>query len=348
MELPDFIRTEDELDAFLATPYPELVTMMRRLDGDILVLGVGGKMGPSLARLAANACREGGVRKRVIGVSRFSDGSLRSRLESAGIETTACDLLDPEEVRKLPQARNVIFMVGRKFGVVGSESLTWATNAIAPANVARTFRQSRIVAFSTGCVYPLVPPSGRGSRETDPLDPVGEYSQACVARERIFEHYAEQYGTAVLLFRLNYAIDLRYGVLFDIAQNVHAGTPVDLSVGVVNIIWQGDANNRALLCLEHTANPPAVLNVTGGETLFVRDLTEQFAERFGTAARFCGTDSERAYLSDASRSIQLFGPPQVPVAKMIEWTAEWIKRGGRSLGKPTHFTVTDGQFLSQR
>ena len=346
IETPEVITSEEQLDNFLARPYPELVEMMRRLEGDIMILGVGGKMGPSLARLALNACQEAGVRKRIIGVSRFSDKTARKTLQQVGVETIVCDLSNVEEVETLPAVRNVVFMPGRKFGGVGSESLTWMINTIVPANVARRFRDSNIVAFSTGCVYALVPPDTSGSVETDPPGPVGEYSNACLARERIFQYYSELYNTRVLLFRLNYAIDLRYGVLLDIAQNVYTGTPVDISVSTVNVIWQGDANNRALLCLEHIASPPAILNVTGAERLSVEALANQFAEIFGVDAKFTGVESGKAYLSNASRSIGLFGPPRVSVREMVQLVAEWVKRGGRTLGKPTLFEVTNGQFLA--
>ncbi|MCX8037825.1 MAG: NAD-dependent epimerase/dehydratase family protein [Candidatus Sumerlaeia bacterium] len=347
MQIPDRIESEAALDEALAVPYPELTDMMRRLDGDLLILGAAGKMGPSLAHLARNACCEAGVAKRIIAVSRFSDPSQRVWLEQRGVETVPCDLMDPDAVARLPQVPNVLFMVGRKFGSVGSESLTWAINTIAPANAARTFRHSRIVAFSTGCIYPLVPVASGGSRESDPPGPVGEYAASCVGRERVFEHYSEQYGTRVLLLRLNYAVDLRYGVLVDIARDVYEGRPVDLSVEAVNVIWQGDANNRALLCLEHTASPPAKLNITGAETLMVRDVALRFGRLFNKEVRWRGTPVGTMYLSNARKSLDLFGPTRVDADRLIEWVAHWVSHGGRSLGKPTHFQVTDGQYLTQ-
>ena len=347
MEIPEVISSEEALEEALATPYPELVEMMRRLDGDILILGVAGKMGPSLAHLAFNACKQAGVRKRIIGVSRFSDEAQRENLERLGIETIVCDLLNAEQVESLPKVKNVIFMVGRKFGMVGSESLTWTTNTSAPANVARSFWQSRIVAFSTGCVYALVSAATGGSVETDAPAPIGEYACSCLERERIFQQCSEQYGTPVLLFRLNYAIDLRYGVLVDIAQDVYAGRPVDITVAVVNVIWQGDANNRALLCLEHTSSPAAILNVTGPEILSARSVAEQFVRIFRKDVKYAGVSSGIAYLSNPARSVELFGPPRVSAQQLIEWIADWVRRGGRTLGKPTHFQVTDGQFLTQ-
>ncbi|MBN1902833.1 NAD(P)-dependent oxidoreductase [Candidatus Sumerlaeota bacterium] len=337
------IQTEESLDDFLATPYPETIEMMRRIKGDIVILGAGGKMGVSLARVALNACKLTGIRKKIIGV----DVSIPDKLVSLGVEVIECDLLDPDKVNLLPLADNVIFMAGRKFGVKGSEELTWMINAIVPYNVGNRYVNSRIVAFSTGCVYPLVSFESGGCRETDPPDPVGEYANSCLARERVFEYFSRHRLTPLLLFRLNYSIDLRYGVLLDIAQNVFDEKPVDLSVGYVNCIWQGDAINRALLCLEHAACPPAILNVTGDWMLPVKDLAEKFAEIFAKKVGFCGKDSGKAYLSNTARSVELFGKPRVSVDNMIQWVADWIKMGGATLDKPTHFQVTDGQFLDE-
>jgi len=343
------IQAEAQLEALLAEPYPETVDLMRRLDGDVMILGAGGKMGPSLAHLAINACRAAGIQRRVIAVSRFSNAAQRAQLESWGVETVPCDLLDPDAVRGLPKTPNVIFMAGRKFGEIGSEPLTWMNNVIVPGNVARAFRESRIVAFSTGCVYPLVSPDAGGCRETEPPAPVGEYANSCLGRERVFEFASREFGTLVLLYRLNYAIDLRYGVLHDVARAVFDGDIVDLSVNAVNFIWQGDANNRAVLCLDHAASPAAVLNITGPETFTVCDLARQFAERFGKEVVFTGDEGNaKTYLSDASRSVALFGPRRVTAEQLIDWQAEWIARGGPSLGKPTHYQVTDGQFLDEK
>lgn len=335
------IQTEDELDDFLATPYPETNEMMRRIKGDIMILGVGGKMGGSLAQLALNACQLAGVSKRIIGV----DVMIPEKLEQIGVELIKCDLLDPDQVNRLPQTDNIIFMAGRKFGIKGSEELTWMINTIVPYNVGCRFASSRIVAFSTGCVYPLVSEKTGGARETDPPDPVGEYSNSCLGRERVFEYFSRHKSTPVLLFRLNYSIDLRYGVLLDIAQKVFEGNPIDLSVSYANCIWQGDAINRALLCLEHTECPPAILNVTGEDILSVRDLAERFAGIFGKQAIFSGKDTGKAYLSNASHSIDLFGKTRVSVDQMVKWIADWMQMGGATLDKPTHFQVTDGQFL---
>lgn len=341
------VETEEQLEALLARPYESTVELMRRLDGGIMILGVAGKMGPSLARLALEACNEAQVAKRVVGVSRFSDKEQRRALERIGVETMYCDLSNPAEVEKLPKLPNVIFMAGQKFGTVGSEPLLWIMNTVVPHNVARAFPSSRIVVFSTGCVYPLVPSGAAGCREADPVGPVGEYASSCVGRERIFQYYCDSNSTRVLLYRLNYAVEPRYGVLTDIAQCVSSGTPVDQSVSAFNAIWQGDANNRALLSLGHATCPPTTLNITGTETLRVQDIANGFARRFGTEPKFTGTDSGVAYLSDASRSVEMFGPPKVSLEQAMDWIAEWIMSGQRTLGKPTHFSVTDGQFLDE-
>lgn len=338
-------QTENEVS--LTKPYPELIHLMKRLDGDIMVLGAGGKIGPSLAILAKDACRQAKVKKQIVAVDLAFHKQQQKLFHTNGIKYINCDLLNLKQVQKLPRVKNIIFMAGRKFGEVGSETLTWMINVMVPNNVAQTFKDSTIVAFSTGCVYALTTPKSGGSKETDPPIPIGEYANSCLARERVFEYYAQQYGMKVLLFRLNYAVEQRYGVLVDIAQQVYNRKPIDLSVSWTNVIWQADAINRALLCLEHTANPPAVLNVTGKEILSVREIAQQFGKLFGTKVTFTGTDSGKAYLSNSSRSYKLFGKPKVSVLQMIEVVAEWIQHGGELLGKPTHFQVTDGQFLDK-
>ena len=347
MTIPESIDNEEALEQFLASPYPETVEMMRDLEGDIMILGGGGKMGPSLAQLAFTACCEARVNKKIFSVDLFPDEEVRKKIRTSGIETIRCDLLNIDEVRTLPKVKNIIFMAGRKFGEIGSETLTWMINVIVPSNVMSTFKDSNIVAFSTGCVYALVAPESGGSVETDLPAPLGEYANSCLGRERIFQYYSEKFKIPILLFRLNYAIDCRYGVLVDIAQRVYNGRPVDLSVNAVNFVWQGDANNRALLCLKHTSIPPAILNVTGGETLSVESIAKKFAQLFGVEVKFTGHKAGKSYLSNANQSIKLFGPPRISSQTMIRWIADWIKRGGKSLGKPTHFEVTDGQFLSQ-
>jgi nucleoside-diphosphate-sugar epimerase len=344
-ELPASIPDEAALDELLSRPSDDMVALMERLEGDIIVLGVAGKMGVSLASMAKRAIEAAGVDKRVIGVARFSDPDARAALDRQGVETIKADLLDREAVAALPAVRNVIYMVGRKFGTQGREDLTWATNVVAPDNAAQHFKESRIVVFSTGCVYPLVTAASGGCTEATPPNPVGEYAQSCLGRERVFGYWSREHGTPVCLFRLNYAIDLRYGVLYDIAGRVLAGEPVNLSAGHFNVIWQGDANARALLALEHAASPPLPLNVTGPETVPVRYAAETFARLFETEVTFTGEDTgSRMYLSNAARSMALFGYPTVPLLTMIRHQADWLRSGGRSLGKPTHFEVVDGEF----
>ena len=338
MKLPN---NTAELDDWLSTPSPALVESLESIDGDILVLGAAGKMGPSLCHLARRALPES---RRVIAVSRFSDDNVRRQLEEWGVSTIRCDLLNREAVAHLPDAANVIFMAGHKFGTSDRPELTWAMNAVVPAIVAERYRDARIVAFSTGCVYPFVPVTGGGAVETDALGPSGEYANSCVARERVFTHYSRQHGTPVLLFRLNYAIDLRYGVLHDIATKVLSHEPVDVTMGHVNVIWQGDANARALRCLAHTTSPPQPLNVTGKEVISVRDLAVRFGERFGVTPEIRGEESETAWLADATRSFELFGDVGVSLDEMIDATAHWLQNGGTSLGKPTHFEARDGKF----
>ena len=341
---PGVISNETELDELLSRPYPELVEMMRRLDGDIIILGVAGKMGITLAMAAARAIQAAGVEKKVVGVARFSNAEARTKLEKAGIETIACDLLDRDALEKLPQTKNAIYMAGRKFGTQGDTELTWAMNVYMPGNVARHFAAGRIVAFSTGCVYPLVPVQSGGCTEDDAPDPVGEYSQSCLGRERMFQYFSKTLGTPVCLIRLNYAVDLRYGVLYDIGSKVWNGEPVDLGAGHFNVIWQGDANNQALLALEHCATPAMELNVTGPETLSTRRIALEFGKRMDREVTFRGEEGPVCYLNNASKAAGLFGYPRTPISRVLRWTAEWIQRGGRSLDKPTHFEVSDGKY----
>lgn len=336
--------TEEELDELLSRPTEGVIDALRRCPGDILVLGAGGKMGPSLARMARRAVESLGGTQRVIAVSRFSDPPVAKALAQTGVETIQADLMDRVALGHLPDAPNVIFMAGQKFGTRSTPSLTWALNAVVPAHAAERFPDSRTVVFSTGNVYPLTSASSGGSREADAVGPVGEYAMSCLARERVFEHAAITRGTPVAIVRLNYAIALRYGVLTDLALKVRNGAPVDLAMGHVNIIWQGDANARALQCLALAGSPATVLNVTGGATLSVRDLAARFGERFGRPPVFTGSESPDALLNNAGRSIELFGPPNTTVDTMIDWTAEWLDGGGSLLGKPTRFEVRDGGF----
>jgi nucleoside-diphosphate-sugar epimerase len=310
-----------------------------------MVLGAGGKMGPTLARMVRRGLDEiGHPQRRVIAVSRFSSLSAAEALHQHGVETIVCDLLDQRAVQNLPDAPNVIFMAGQKFGTSEAPELTWVMNTLTPAYVAERFAHSRIVVFSTGCVYPLMPAEGRGAREDDPLTPPGEYANSCVGRERVFEHFSKRNGTCLAFFRLCYAIDLRYGVLLDVAQKVAQGVPVDVTMGAANVIWQGDANARAIQCLTHATSPPVAVNVTGQERVSIRALAQKFGERLGKPARITGTENATAWIWDASLSYEWFGPPMVSLDEMIEATAQWIEHGGATIGKPTHFEVHDGQF----
>lgn len=338
------MRTVEELERKLAEPSPVLVQEMKSLEGDIMLLGVGGKMGPSLAKLAINAIRESGVDRKVYGVSRFSEQGLKEELESFGVETIACDLLDDEQLQKLPDVNNVVYMAGTKFGTTGREYFTWAMNAYLPGRVAEKFRHSRIVVFSTGNVYPLTPVLQGGASESTAPSPVGEYGQSCLGRERVFQHFSHQYGTPVLIYRLNYAIDLRYGVLLEIAKSVKEGRPIDVSMGHFNCIWQGDANEIALRSLLRCKQGAEVLNVTGPETVSIRYAAAELAKRLGTEAIFTGQEADTALLSNASKCMQLFGYPKVSLLQMIDWVADWVRHGGKTINKPTHFQEREGKF----
>lgn len=338
------IQTEAELESQLSEPPEHLVRAFADLPGDILVLGVAGKMGPSLARMALRAAQAAGTARSVTGVARFSNESERSRLESWGIKTIKGDLLDPNFVAKLPDAPNVVFMAGMKFGSTGNESLTWAMNTLLPAQVCQRFAGSRIAAFSTGNVYGLSPIGLGGSVESDPPNPVGEYAMSCLGRERVFEHYSRQHQTPVTILRLNYACELRYGVIVDLAQQVLAGKPIDLAMGAFNAIWQADANAMALASLAHATSPPRMLNIAGPELLSVRRVCEQLAATMGREARFTGAESADALLSNGQLAHQLFGYPRVGAQQLIEMIARWVRAGGTSLGKPTHFESREGRF----
>jgi nucleoside-diphosphate-sugar epimerase len=333
--------TEAELDEWLSRPDDRVTAALNRLSGDVLILGAGGKMGPTLARMARRAMPSD---RQVIAVSRFSSASSRAMLEQHDVITVPCDLLDRKAVERLPNADNIVFMAGQKFGTRDAPELTWMINTVLPSIVVERYAASRIVAFSTGCVYPLVAVNRGGSVETDELNPPGEYANSCLGRERVFSHGAKANGTRTLLFRLNYAIDLRYGVLHDIARKVWHDQPVDVTMGHVNFIWQGDANSRALQSLELADSPAVALNVTGRECLSVRDLARKIGELMRKPVRFTGVESDVAWLSNASQSFERFGDVSVPLSTMIQATAEWIMADGRSLGKPTHFEASDGRF----
>jgi nucleoside-diphosphate-sugar epimerase len=338
--LPDRIADVAALEEVLCRPTQVLVDELKGIDGDIMVLGVGGKMGPTVAGLAKNAAPE----KRVIGVARFSEPGLKEGLEGRGIETIACDLMNEDELTRLPKVRNIIFMAGRKFGAEGDLALTWAMNSHVPALVAQAFPQSRIIAFSTGCVYPFVPVSGRGASEEVPPDPPGEYAQSCVGRERMFEYFSKKLGTPGKLYRLNYAIDMRYGVLHDIARKVFARKSVDVTMGHVNVIWQGDAAAQALRCLSRCTVPTTPINVSGHEILSVRSLAQEIGARLGIAPIITGNENETAWITATSEALQLFGEPVVDIERMTAWTADWVARNQPSLDKPTKFEVRDGRY----
>ena len=339
MALPNIVDSVESLQALMTTPSLALIADLAAIPGDILILGVGGKMGPTLARLAKRAAPD----KRVIGVARFSEPGLQHHLVEHGIECIVADLLDQAAVRALPRTANVIFMAGRKFGSSGREDLTWAMNAWVPAGVADTFGGSRIVAFSTACVYPFVSPQSGGALESSDLTPLGEYANSCVARERMFQYFSHRHQTPGRLIRLSYAIDMRYGVLHDIARAVLSNAPVDLSMGHVNIIWQGDANTQALRALAHCTTPTTGLNVSGAMQS-VRALALQLGERLGKTPRFTGQESPTAWLVNCEESTRLFGPPEVPIERLLDWTAHWVAAGGVSHGKETHFSTRDGVY----
>jgi dTDP-4-dehydrorhamnose reductase len=341
--LPTRIDTIETLENLLSEPTPRVLDAMRGNTGNVIVLGAGGKMGPTLARMARRAAETAGVTRRVMAVSRFQSPTARERLDAAGVETIACDLLDEHAVMRLPDASDVLYMAGMKFGATGQAALTWAENCLIPASVCRRYASSRIVAFSTGNVYPLVPP-GQGSREDDPAAPAGEYAMSCLGRERVFEYFSGRASTPVTLLRLNYACELRYGVLVDLAQRVWTGQPVDLTTGYFNVIWQGDANAMGLAALTCATVPPNVLNVTGPEELHVRAVGEELARRMDRPVTFTGVEAGDALLSDASRAFARFGKPRVDARQLIEWIAEWTMRGGHTLGKATKFEVRDGRF----
>lgn len=338
------INTVEELEERLSRPTAADVSAMAELDGDLLILGAGGKMGPSLCGLARRATDQAKVHKRIIAVSRFADNSSRRQLSSQNIETIACDLLDPGALAKLPDVKNVIFMAARKFGTTGSAHLTWAMNTYLPGLVAERYRDSRIVTFSTGNVYPLSPVQAGGGVESDPVDPQGEYAQSALGRERMFEYGSQKWGTPVTILRLNYAVELRYGVVADIGQAVFQRQAIDLRMGFVNVIWQGDANSVCLRSLARCQSPPLVLNLTGPETLRVRHIAEEFGRHFGIAPIFEFEESPTALLSNAAKCHGMFGCPEVKPAEVVEWTANWIRNEGQMLNKPTHFATRDGKF----
>jgi nucleoside-diphosphate-sugar epimerase len=338
MGLPNKFSGVEELEQFMIQATPGLARDLAQVD-EIMVLGVGGKMGPTLARMARRAG------KRVVGVARFSEAGLKERLQSWGVECLACDLLDRAALERLPKTRHVIFMAGHKFGAAGNTALTWAMNVGVPFLVAEAFRDSRIVAFSTACVYPYVSVQGKGANEATPTTPpAGDYANSCVGREQAFLFGSQRHGTPGRLMRLEYAIDMRYGVLHDVAQKVLAGEPVDVTMGHVNVLWQGEANEQALRLLAHCTTPTSPINVSGPEVVSVRAIAGELGRLLGKKVAITGEESPTAWLVDTTEAQRLFGTPRVPLAAMLEWQADWVARGLPSLGKPTHFETRDGRY----
>jgi nucleoside-diphosphate-sugar epimerase len=328
----------------LLKPSEALIADVAKLDGDLVILGAGGKMGPDLARLTKRVIDIGGLNKEVIAVARFSESGLQKSLEAQGIKTITTDLLDESGLQKLPAVQNVLYLAGMKFGTTGKESLTWAMNSYLPGRVAEKFKSSRIVVFSTGNVYPLMPASSGGATENETPAPIGEYAQSCLGRERIFQYFSTKNNTPTLIYRLNYANDLSYGVLVDIAKAVKEQKPIDLRMGYVNVIWQGEANELALRCLHHCTSPSSVLNITGPETVSVRSIAESFGRMLNRKPQFINEEQSAALLSNASKSYRLFGAPKVSLDQMLELIAAWIEVGGKTLNKPTHFQEREGKF----
>lgn len=338
------IRNEEELEDALSEPTEEVVAELSALSGDLVVLGAGGKMGPSLARMARRALARAGSERRVFAVSRFSDPAVRERLENAGVHTVAADLLDPQQVARLPRAAHVFYLVGHKFGAARAPWQAWAHNAWAPGLAAHHYREADFVVFSSGNVYPFVDVTSAGADENTPPAPRGEYAWSVLARERVFEHFSREHGTRVLLLRLNYAVELRYGVLVDLAARILRDEPIDLTTGHVNVLWQGDANAAALRCLKLAARPPAVCNVAGPEVASVRELALRLGKRLGRRPRFTGQEAPTALLSNAGRAWRRFGMPRFDPLTLCDLTADWLRAGGRTFDKPTRYEVRDGAF----
>jgi nucleoside-diphosphate-sugar epimerase len=340
-KLPARFDSIEALEDFMTVPSEALVADLARTPGDIMVLGVGGKMGPTLARMAKRAAPD----KKVIGVARFSEKGVREELARVGVDTISADLLDRAALEKLPKAANIVFMAGRKFGAAGNVPLTWAMNVHVPSMVAEVFKASRIVAFSTGCVYPFVPvESGGATEDVPPIPPPGDYATSCVGRERMFEYFSAQHGTPGRLFRLNYAIDMRYGVLHDIGRKVRDGETIDLTMGHANVIWQGDANSVALRCLAHATTPTTPINVTGPETFEVAAVAAEYGRLLVKTPKFTGNPAPTGWINNAALMVKEFGAPSVSLQQMIVWTADWLARDMTTLNKPTHYEVRDGTY----
>ena len=336
--------TEEWLDRELSTPSAALIEDLKKLDGDIMILVAGGKVGPTLSVMLQRACNASGVQRRIYAVSRFTDPFVVALLEREQVHTISCDLTDEKQIAALPQVPNIIFMAGRKFGTDANACETWKMNVDVPGMVTRHFGPARYVVFSTGNVYPFAPAQGPGCNESTPPAPVGEYAMTSLGRERMFEYAARHYGARVVIYRLNYAVDLRYGVLYDLAALILAGKPVSVATPSFNYIWQRYANEVAIRALLLADHPPVYLNVTGPETFSVREAATRLASALSREVTFSGTESEVALLSDASRCMALFGKPDKRIDDLIEMQAQWLLAGGRHLDKPTHFEERKGKF----
>lgn len=331
---------EKSLENILSEPTEATKKIVAGLSGDIVILGAGGKMGPTLAMMLKKASPD----KRIYAVSRFSDKAVRSRIEQAQVETIEADLLDESHYRKLPDVENVFYLAGMKFGSTGNQPLTWALNSFVPALVARHYKDSRIVAYSTGNVYPLVETTGGGATEKNTPEPVGEYAQSCLGRERMFEYFSQLYKTPVTLVRLNYANEPRYGIIVDLTSKILNDEPIDLTTGAVNLIWQRDANDYIIRAITLAKSPPAVLNVAGPDTIPIRRLAEQIGKTLGRKPKFISREATSALLSDTSYCLSTFGPPQTTIEQMVSMIAKWVTAGKKTLNKPTKYETRNGKF----
>lgn len=336
--------TEERLNELLTTPSKELTQEIKKIKGDILVLGAGGKIGPTICVKAMRAIKESGICKKVIAVSRFTDPVTKEYLKENNVEMISCDMQDIEQLRGLPDVENVIYLTGRKFGTVGQEWKTWGVNAALSTHVAEKYKKSNIVVFSSGNIYPIVPLASGGCTEETPVAPVGEYAQSCLARERIFDYYSNQFGTRVFTYRLNYAVDLRYGVIYDIAKKLMEQVPISITSPCFNCIWQGDAAEIAIRGLLRAGSPSVIRNVTGPEIVSVKYVAEKLGELLDKKPLFEGEEANNAYISNAAKAMEEFGYPSVSVETMITWQAQWINAGGRTLNKPTHFEERKGGY----
>ena len=340
----DRVWSEDALDTLLSTPSAKLIEDMRQIEGDIMVLGAGGKMGPSLCLLIQNAIREAGVNKQLTAVSRFTDEFAVRLMEKNGIRTISCDMMEPGAIDKLPDCPNIIFLAGRKFGTDGQEALTWAMNSILPAKVAYRYRNARIVVFSSGNVYPMATLHSGGALETESPLPNGEYAMSCLARERAFQYHAQTYGTQIMIYRLSFAVDLRYGVLYDIASSILKEEPISLTMPAFNCIWQGDANEMAIRGLLRASTADTIYNVTGPAIVSMEYAATRLGQLLGKAPVLVDAPTETAYVANSAKAMQEFGYPLVDINTLLAWQAEWILTGGRSLNKPTHYETRNGKY----